>query len=366
MKEYQRKINFSAGPSTISLEVLENIKDNLLNHENDGLSVLEMSHRSDEYMRIHRGLIQEIKELMNLDENWTIILGQGGASLEFDKIPLNFLSQNNKKAAYVIAGSFSKKAYQTAKDIYGDRIYIACDCKENNFTTVKDVKDWHIEEDTQYLHITTNNTVYGLKLPKNLDEIKVPIIADMSSNILSEEYDYNKFDMFYCGAQKNIGCAGLVLIAIKNSFLEKVPDSGIPSMFSYKINASKESVYNTPPTFSIYVAYENLKWYKKFGLENIFKRNKLKAKLLYDYIDSSEFYSNVTDKNYRSITNVIFRTKTDELDKKFIKEAKDNNIISIKGYSSVGGMRASLYNGMDLESVEFLINFMKEFENKNK
>lgn len=366
MQEYQRKINFSAGPCTLSVEVLEKIRDNLLNYEGEGLSVMEMSHRSEAYMKIHRGLIQEIKELMNLDDNWTIILAQGGASMEFDRIPLNFLSQNNKKGAYVVGGVFSNKAYEAAKEIYGDRIYLACDCKENNFTKVPSVDSWHIEEDTEYLHITTNNTVYGLKLPKNLDSIKIPIIADMSSNILSEEYDYNRFDMIYCGAQKNLGCAGLVMIAIKNSFLSKVPDKGIPTMFSYKVNAQKESAYNTPSTFSIYVAYENLKWYKKMTIKEIQKRNIEKSSLLYDYIDSSDFYINNTDKNYRSLMNVVFRTKSDELDKKFVQEAKEKGIISIKGYGSVGGMRASMYNGMDIDSVKYLINFMKNFEKENK
>lgn len=367
MNKYSRKINFSAGPCTLSTEVLESIRDNLLNYNNNGLSVMEMSHRSKPYLQIHKNTIELIKELMGLNDDWTVLLLQGGASLQFDLIPLNFL--NGKKGAYVVTGQFSKKAYLAAEYVYGkDKVYKCSDTTDSEYRTVEDPTKWKIdEENTAYIHLTTNNTVYGLKLPKKLPKFNIPIIADMSSNILSEEYDYNQFDMIYAGAQKNLGCAGLTVVAIKNSFLKKAKTIDIPKMLQYKVHADADSEYNTPPSFSIYVAYENLKWVKKQGgVKEFEKRNYKKSDLLYNYIDNSSFYNNYTDKEFRSIMNVIFFTNSKELDTKFAKEAEENNILSIKGYKSLGGLRASIYNGMSFEEVEELIKFMKKFESENK
>lgn len=355
-----RVYNFSAGPSMLPENVLKIAQSELLDYNGTGMSVTEMSHRSKPYMAIVDETIALFRELMNIPENYYVLLLQGGASQQFSAVPLNLLKKG--KADYIVTGNFAKKAYEEASR-YGD---IACvaSSKDKNFTYIPDFNGINFREDTDYVHITTNNTIFGTRYT-SLPNVKAPLVADMSSNILSEEMDVSKFGLIYAGAQKNIAPAGLTIVIVRKDLIESPMDI-CPTMLKYKTQASENSLYNTPPCFSIYMAMLVLRNLKAMGgVKEIQKINEYKAKLLYDYIDSTDFYTNPVNKADRSIMNVTFVAPTAELNDKFAAEAAKNGLASIKGHRLVGGMRASIYNSMPVEGVEALIAFMKKFEKEN-
>lgn len=361
----KRIFNFSAGPATLPESVLENIAANLSNYKGQGLSVMEMSHRSSSYMEIHENAKQSLRRLMDIPENYEILFLQGGATTQFSAIPLNLLN-GSEKADYIISGSFAKKAYDEALK-YGD-IAVAASTKDSNFTHVPKDDDIVVRTDADYVHMCVNNTIFGTRFkPTDIPQFgDIPLVADMSSNILSEVYDVNDFALIYAGAQKNMGPSGLTVVIVRKDLLGNARDN-TPTILDYKINADNDSMYNTPPTFSIYAAGLVFDWLLDLGgIPAIEKINKEKAEKLYNYIDQSDFYTGTADKEDRSIMNVTFKTKSEELDKTFAKEAAAKGLENLKGHRSVGGMRASIYNAMPVEGVDALIEFMTEFENNHK
>ena len=363
MSKYDRVYNFSAGPSMLPLEVLEKVQKDLLNYEGSGQSVMEMSHRSKEYQKIIDDAEANLRELMNIPDNYKVMFIQGGGTLEFAMVPLNLL-RNSKKADYVVTGTWAKKAYKEACK-YGD-IRVIASSEDDKFTWVPKIKKEDIREDADYVYITTNNTIYGTKYNYVPETGDIPLVADMSSNIMSEEVDVSKFGMIWAGAQKNVGPAG-VAIAIVREDLIGFADEKVPTYLDYKIHAENGSMYNTPPCFSIYVAGEVFKYLKSIGgIKEMERRNLAKAKVLYDYIDSSKLFKCPVAKEDRSIMNVVFVTGDTDLDKKFIAAAKEKGMINLAGHRSIGGMRASIYNAMPEEGVRELVEFMKAFEEENK
>lgn len=353
--------NFSAGPSTLPEEVLLSAQKDFINYNNSGMSVTEMSHRSKVYDEIHCEAISLLRELMGISEDYYVLFVQGGASMQFEAVPLNLLVKG--KADYIVTGNFAKKAYEEAKK-FGD-IALAASSKDKNFTYIPDVDAIKFRDDIDYVHITTNNTIFGTRYTK-LPTTDATLVADMSSNILSEVADVNKFGLIYAGAQKNIAPAGLTVVIVKKDLINN-PMAICPTMLKYSTQASDNSLYNTPPCFSIYMAMLTFRWLKKLGgIKAIQEINEYKAGLLYDFIDNSPLFSNPVVKADRSLMNVPFVTGSEELDAQFIKEASKNGLVSLKGHRLVGGMRASIYNAMPVEGIKALIDFMKAFEQKNK
>ncbi|MEG2450393.1 MAG: 3-phosphoserine/phosphohydroxythreonine transaminase [Clostridia bacterium] len=356
-----RAYNFSAGPSMLPLEVLNEAGAQITDYEGSGMSVMEMSHRSKPYEAIHNECLSLVRELLNISDEYEVILVQGGASTQFEAVPLNLLKTG--KADYIVTGNFSKKAYKEAIK-YGD-IKLVASSEDKNFTYIPTPSRADFRADADYLHITENNTIFGSKYSA-VPDTDLPIVADMSSCIMSEVFDVNKYSLIYAGAQKNLAPAGVTLVIVKKSMLGG--EMAIcPTMLKYQTQIDNNSLYNTPPCWAIFVMMLNLRYLKKNGgVAAIEKINRYKAALLYDYIDSSNFYkNNVTIKN-RSIMNVPFVTSSQELDAKFVKEASANGLLSLKGHKLVGGMRASIYNAMPVEGVEKLVNFMKKFAEENK
>lgn len=353
-----RVYNFSAGPSMLPLEVLQEAQAEFVDYKGCGMSVTEMSHRSKQFDAIHNECISLIRELMGVPENYEVLLVQGGASTQFAAIPMNLLGSG--KADYVVTGNFAKKAYKEALK-YGD-IHVAGSSEADKFTYIP--KELDIRDDADYLYICQNNTIFGTRYNK-LPECKMPLVADISSNILSEEMDVSKYGVLYAGAQKNLAPAGLTIVIVRKDLI-KEPVSYCPTMLSWKVMAENNSLYNTPPCFAIYMAMLNLRHLKKLGgVKEMQKINVYKAGLLYDYIDSSSFYVNRVNKEDRSYMNVPFNTPNADLDALFVKQAGENGFVSIKGHRLVGGMRASIYNAMPVEGITSLIEFMKEFERVN-
>ncbi len=353
-----RVYNFSAGPSMLPLEVLQEAQAEFVDYKGCGMSVTEMSHRSKQFDAIHNECISLIRELMGVPENYEVLLVQGGASTQFAAIPMNLLTSG--KADYVVTGNFAKKAYKEALK-YGD-IHVAGSSEADKFTYIP--KELDIRDDADYLYICQNNTIFGTRYNK-LPECKMPLVADISSNILSEEMDVSKYGVLYAGAQKNLAPAGLTIVIVRKDLI-KEPMSYCPTMLSWKVMAENNSLYNTPPCFAIYMAMLNLRHLKKLGgVKEMQKINVYKAGLLYDYIDSSSFYVNRVNKEDRSYMNVPFNTPNADLDALFVKQAGENGFVSIKGHRLVGGMRASIYNAMPVEGITSLIEFMKEFERVN-
>ena len=353
-----RVYNFSAGPSMLPLEVLEQAQADFVDYQGCGMSVTEMSHRSKQFDAIHNECISLIRELMGVPDNYEVLLIQGGASTQFAAVPMNLLTTG--KADYVVTGNFAKKAYKEALK-YGD-IHVAGSSEADNYTYIP--KELDIRDDADYLYICQNNTIFGTRYNK-LPECKMPLVADVSSNILSEEMDVTKYGVLYAGAQKNLAPAGLTIVIVRKDLI-KEPMSFCPTMLSWKVMAENNSLYNTPPCFAIYMAMLNLRHLKKLGgVKEMQKINVFKAGMLYDYIDSSSFYVNRVNKEDRSYMNVPFNTPNADLDAMFVKEAGENGFVSIKGHRLVGGMRASIYNAMPVEGITSLIEFMKEFERKN-
>jgi phosphoserine aminotransferase len=363
MQKYDRVYNFSAGPSMLPLEVLEKVQKDLLNYEGSGQSVMEMSHRSKEYQKIIDDAEANLRELMNIPDNYKVMFLQGGGTLQFAMVPLNLL-RNSKKADYVLTGTWAKKAYKEACK-YGD-IRVIASSEDDKFTWVPKIKKEDIREDADYVYITTNNTIYGTKYNYVPETGDIPLVADMSSNIMSEEVDVSKFGMIWAGAQKNVGPAGVAIVIAREDLIG-FADEKVPTYLDYKIHAENGSMYNTPPCFSIYVAGEVFKYLKSIGgVKEMERRNVAKAKLLYDYIDSSKLFSCPVAKEDRSLMNVVFVTGDADLDKKFIAAAKEKGMINLAGHRSIGGMRASIYNAMPEEGVRALVDFMKAFEEENK
>lgn len=355
-----RAYNFSAGPSMLPLEVLQEAQNDFVDYKGCGMSVCEMSHRSKQYDEIHTECLSLLKELMNIPDNYATLLVQGGASQQFDAIPLNLLTGSGK-ADYVVTGNFAKKAYKAAKQ-FGD-IHVAGSSEDAKFSYIP--KDLDIRDGIDYLYICQNNTIFGTRYAE-LPKTNSLLVSDISSNILSEEMDVSKYGVLYAGAQKNVAPAGVTIVIVRKDLIKDATPN-CPTMLKWKTQADADSLYNTPPCFSIYMAMLNLKHLKNMGgVKAIQEINRYKAGLLYDFIDNSSFYNNFVNVADRSFMNVPFVAPSDELNAKFVKEAGQNGLLSIKGHKLVGGMRASIYNAMPVEGIKALIEFMKKFELENK
>lgn len=357
-----RVYNFSAGPSMLPEEVLKTAADEMLEYGKTGQSVMEMSHRSKEYDEIIKTAEKDLRELMNIPDDYEVLFLQGGASTQFAMVPLNLMNKNHK-ADYIITGQWANKAYKEAAR-YGEARIVASS-KDKTFSYIPKVKAEEFDKDADYVHICFNNTIYGTKYNYIPDTGDVPLIADISSCILSEPIDVRKFGVLYAGAQKNVAPAGVTIVIIRKDLIGNAMDI-TPTMLNYATHAESASLFNTPPCYNIYIAGLVFKWLKKLGgLEVMKKRNEEKAKILYDFLDSSKLFKGTVVKEDRSLMNVPFVTGSDELDAKFIAAAKENGFVNIKGHRSVGGMRASIYNAMPKEGVEKLVAFMKKFEEEN-
>ena len=356
-----RVYNFSAGPAVLPEEVLQ-AADEMLDYRGTGMSVMEMSHRSKAYDTIIKEAEADLRELMNIPDNYKVLFLQGGASQQFAMIPMNLMK--NRVADYIVTGQWAKKAYQEAS-LYGKANKIASS-EDKTFSYIPDCSDLPISEDADYVYICENNTIYGTKF-KTLPNTKgKPLVADVSSCFLSEPVDVTKYGVIYGGVQKNIGPAGVVIVIIREDLITEDVLPGTPTMLRYKIHADADSLYNTPPAYGIYICGKVFKWLKKMGgLEAMKERNEKKAKILYDYLDESKLFKGTVRKEDRSLMNVPFITGNEELDAKFVKEAKEAGFENLKGHRTVGGMRASIYNAMPIEGVEKLVEFMKKFEAEN-
>jgi phosphoserine aminotransferase len=358
----ERVYNFSAGPAVLPESVLKKAKEEMLCYGDTGISVMEMSHRSKEFKEIIADAEELLRELMNIPSNYKVLFLQGGASSQFSMVPLN-LFRRSHKADYVNTGNWSQKAIKEAQR-YG-KVNIVASSKEQNFNNIPYLDPSQFDNDADYFYITTNNTIYGTRYTELPDTKDVPLVADMSSNILSEPYDVSKFGIIFAGAQKNIGPAGLTIVIVRDDLIGDAMDI-TPNMFNYKTHVDANSMFNTPPTYSIYIAKLVFEWLKEQGgIEAIAKKNRAKAKLIYDYLDRSSLFKGTVEEKDRSLMNVPFVLSTKELDAAFIEEATKQGLINLKGHRSVGGMRASIYNAMPIEGVQALVDFMKQFEEKN-
>lgn len=358
----KRVYNFSAGPSMLPLAVLEQAQKELVCYGDSGMSVMEMSHRSPDYEGIIAGAESSLRSLMNIPDNYKVLFMQGGASTQFAAVPLNLLN-GSRKADYIVSGQFSKKAYDEAKK-YGD-VAVAASSKDANFSFVPKTDRSSFRPDADYVHICFNNTIYGTKFPYIPDTGDIPLVADMSSCIISEPVDVSKFALIYAGAQKNMAPAGVTVVIVREDLLGRArPET--PTMLDYKVMAENDSMYNTPPCYSIYMLKLVCEWVLSIGgLEGMQKMNQRKAALLYDYLDSQSYYMAPVQKESRSMMNVTFVTGDEALDKKFASQATAAGLKNLKGHRSVGGMRASIYNAMPYEGVKALVEFMKDFAKNN-
>lgn len=355
-----RAFNFSAGPAIMPEEVLKQAQEEMLDFQNSGMSIMESSHRGKEYSAVHEEAIANFKELLNLDADHSVLFLQGGASAQFAMIPMNLLGEG-QTADYVNSGEWAGKAIKEAKKI--GNVNVVADCGKDIPTRMPADDELSLSENAAYLHITSNETISGAQY-KVFPETSAPLIADMSSDILSRPFNANKFGLIYAGAQKNLGPSGCALVIIRNDLADRVKAS-VPSMLQYKIHMDNNSLYNTPPCFSIYIMMLITRWIKKTGAETLYKRNTDKAALVYDAIDNSDFYKGTAVPEFRSDMNITFRLPTEELEAQFIKEASGQNLKGLKGHRSVGGIRASIYNAFPVAGVETLVSFMKSFESKN-
>lgn len=357
-----RVYNFSAGPAVLPEEVLREAADEMMDYRGCGMSVMEMSHRSKVYDTIIKEAEADLRELMNIPDNYKVLFLQGGASQQFAAIPMNLMK--NRKAGYIVTGQWAKKAFQEAK-MYGEAVELASSADET-FSYIPDCSDLDIPEDLDYVYICENNTIYGTKF-KELPNTKGHLlVSDVSSCFLSEPVDVSKYGVIYGGVQKNIGPAGVVIVIIREDLIRDDVLPGTPTMLKYKTQADADSLYNTPPCYGIYICGKVFKWIKNMGgLEAMKKHNEEKAKILYDFLDESKMFKGTVRKEDRSLMNVPFVTGDEELDAKFVAEAKAAGFENLKGHRTVGGMRASIYNAMPKEGVEALVAFMKKFEEEN-
>ncbi len=356
-----RVYNFSAGPAALPEEVLQRAADEMLEYGDSGQSVMEMSHRSKEYQAIIDSAESLLREIMSIPDNYKVLFLQGGASSQFAMIPLNLMTTG--KADFIVTGQWANKAYQEASR-YGD-CKIVASSKDKTFSYIPEIDNSEFRPDASYVHICQNNTIYGTRFSDIPETGNVPLISDMSSCILSEPVDVSKYAMIYAGAQKNMGPAGLTVVIIREDLIGNARET-TPTMFNYQIHADNGSMYNTPPTYGIYILKLVLEWLKnKGGLSAMKEYNEKKAAVLYDFLDSSALFNATVQGKDRSLMNVPFVTGNEELDAKFVSEAKKAGFINLKGHRSVGGMRASIYNAMSIEGVEKLVEFMKKFEAEN-
>ena len=354
-----RIFNFSAGPATLPLEVLETARDELVNWHGSGMSVMEMSHRGKEYMSIHAEAEADLRELLAIPANYKVLFLQGGATAQFAAIPMNLL-RGKTSADYLNTGEWSKKAIKEAKKYC--TVNVVASSEDRNFSYAPAQSDWKLDPNAAYVHITQNETIGGVEMFWVPETGNVPLVADMSSNILSRPIDVSKYGLIYAGAQKNIGPAGVTIVIVREDLLGQVLP-GTPTLLDYKTQADNESMYNTPPTYAIYIAGLVFKMLKaKGGLAAMEQANRAKAKVLYDFLDTSSFFLSPVAKENRSLMNVPFTLRNAELDEEFLKGAKARNLAQLKGHKSVGGMRASIYNAMPIEGVKALVAFMQDFE----
>lgn len=358
-----RVYNFSAGPAVLPEEVLKEAAEEMLDYNGTGMSVMEMSHRSKAFEKIIGDAEKTLRELMNIPDNYKILFLQGGGSQQFAMIPMNLMK--NRVADYINTGQWTKRAIAEAK-MYG-KVNVIASSEDKTFAYIPDVKNLKVSDDADYVYICHNNTIYGTKfndLPETGDKI---LVADMSSDMLSEPVDVTKYGLIFAGVQKNIGPAGVVVVIIREDLITDDVLPGTPTMLRYKIHADNDSLYNTPPAYGIYICGKVFKLIQnKGGLEAMKKINEEKAAILYDYLDSSSMFKGTVVKKDRSLMNVPFVTGSDELNAKFIEEAKAAGFENLKGHRTVGGMRASIYNAMPIEGVKALVEFMKKFEEENK
>jgi phosphoserine aminotransferase len=361
MKE-NRIFNFNAGPAALPLEVLEEIKDSFLNFDGSGMSIAEISHRSGWFNNVINDAIARTRRLLNLDDEFHVLFIQGGASMQFCMIPMNLLREGDT-ADYVNTGTWSAKAIKEA-EIQGNTIDVVASSEDKNFSYIP--KNISFNSNAAYAHITSNNTIKGTQWASYPEIDGVPLIADMSSDIMCRPFDIDQFGLVYAGAQKNIGPAGVCMVIIRDDMLKRVPDT-LPSMLKYTTYASKNSMYNTPPCFAIYTVQLVMKWLEETigGLEKMAEINLNKAKILYETIDSSDFYKGTAQPDSRSLMNVTFRLPDEELEKRFVEQAMESGFGGLKGHRSVGGCRASIYNAIPVTAIEALTDFMKNFEQKN-
>ena len=358
----ERVYNFSAGPSMLPLEVLEQVQKELVCYGDAGMSVMEMSHRSKPFEKIIQKAEATLRELMNIPDNYKVLFLQGGASTQFAMIPLNLMK--NGKCDLVNTGQWSKKAKSEASK-YG-KVNVIASSEDATFNYIPELDKSKFDPDADYFYITYNNTIYGTRYTELPDTGNVPLVADISSNILSEEMDVSKFGILFAGAQKNVGPAGVTVVIIREDLIGHAMDI-TPTMLDYKIHADNDSLYNTPPTFSIYVAGLVFEWVKeRGGVKAMQEINEKKAAMLYNFLDESKLFRGTVVPKDRSLMNVPFVLPTEELNDKFIKEATAAGFVNLKGHRTVGGMRASIYNAMPVEGVEKLVAFMKKFEEENK
>ncbi|MCR5087125.1 MAG: 3-phosphoserine/phosphohydroxythreonine transaminase [Lachnospiraceae bacterium] len=357
-----RVYNFSAGPAVLPEEVLKEAAAEMLDYQGSGQSVMEMSHRSKVFDKIIKDAEQDLRDLLNIPDNYKVLFLQGGAHLQFAMIPMNLMK--NKVADYIVTGQWAKRAFKEAQK-FGDAKCIASS-EDKTFSYIPDCSDLPIDDNADYVYICENNTIYGTKF-KTLPNTKgKDLVADVSSCFLSEPMDVSKYAVIYGGAQKNIGPAGVVIAIIREDLITEDVLPGTPTMLQYKTHADNDSLYNTPPCYGIYICGKVFKWLKKQGgLAAMKEYNEKKAAILYDFLDQSKLFKGTVEKNSRSLMNVPFVTGDADLDAKFIKEATEAGFVNLKGHRSVGGMRASIYNAMPIEGVEKLVEFMKKFEAEN-
>jgi len=359
-----RMVNFYAGPSVLPVEVFEKIQEEMVDYMGTGLSLMETSHRATPYDEVHNEAISLIRELFLVPDNYRILFLGGGATMQFSMIPLNFLA-GERFCDFTLTGTWAKKAYADAQKI--GNVNVIFDGADNGYNSLTDGASIKVNEDAAYLHMTSNETINGTQWKDWPETGEVPIICDMSSDILSRPVPVEKFGVIYAGAQKNLGPSGVTLVIIRDDMVKRCPDS-LTAYLNYKIHAEKNSLYNTPPVFSVYamkLVLEGMK--EKGGLEEMVLQNRKKAKLLYNTIEESDgYYRNPVDPKYRSEMNVVFRLPNEELEKMFTEAAAANGMVGLKGHKSVGGCRASIYNSMPYEGVKKLIDFMKDFARRHR
>ncbi len=357
-----RVYNFSAGPAVLPEEVLREAAEEMLDYRGSGMSVMEMSHRSKVYDQIIKEAEKDLRELLSIPDNYKVLFLQGGASQQFAAVPMNLMK--NKKAGYILTGQWAKKAFSEAK-LYGEAVELASSA-DQTFSYIPDCSDLPITEDMDYVYICENNTIYGTKY-KTLPNTKGKLlVSDVSSCFLSEPMDVTKYGVVYGGVQKNVGPAGVVIDIIREDLITDDVLPGTPTMLKWKTQSDNDSLYNTPPCYGIYICGKVFKWLKaNGGLENMKKKNEEKAKILYDFLDNSKLFKGTVRKEDRSLMNVPFVTGNEELDKKFVAQATEADLVNLKGHRTVGGMRASIYNAMPKEGVEKLVTFMEQFEKEN-
>jgi phosphoserine aminotransferase len=355
-----RVYNFAAGPAMLPLEVMERARDEFQDYAGTGMSVMEMSHRSKEFEAIVDQTESLLREVMGIPDHYKVLFVQGGATMQFSAVPMNL--RRNGKADYVDSGNFAHLALEEARKFVD--VHVAASSREDKYVHVPELDPRGFDPDADYFHFTTNNTIYGTCFPSLPDTGNVPLVADMSSNILSQPYDVSKFGVIYAGAQKNLACAGAAVVIVREDLLERCSDQ-LPVLIDYRTYVKSKSLYNTPPSYTVYMTGLTLEWLKNLGgVPEIYRRNQRKAEHIYNFLDRSQAFRPLADKSSRSLMNVTFALPGEELNDRFVKEAAKSGLVNLKGHRVAGGMRASVYNAMPLEGVQALVEFMSDFEKK--